>query len=196
MNLHNAYLAISAAAPSQYPFGVLPESALAGRSNVGKSSFVNRMLCRKSLARTSSSPGKTATLNFYNIDNTMHFVDLPGYGYAKTSHATREKWAAMINTYLERRENLVSTFLLVDARHKPTRDDLQMYSWVKYRHGSAVIIATKCDKIAKTRVGEHIDEIAKFLNTDENDIIIPFSAETGAGYDEAWSIIKRLISVE
>lgn len=194
MNLHNTSLTISAAKPSQYPYGVLPEIALAGRSNVGKSSFINKLVGRKNLARTSSSPGKTATLNFYNIDDTLYLVDLPGYGYAKVSHDTRERWAEMINTYLERRENLVSTFLLVDARHIPTQNDLQMYNWIKHKHGSAVIIATKCDKLAKTKVSGQIDEIAKFLKLTDDDLIVPFSAETGLGYDEGpWEAILSFL---
>jgi GTP-binding protein len=193
MNLHNASITISAAQPSQYPYGVLPEIALAGRSNVGKSSFINKLLGRKNLARTSSSPGKTATLNFYNIDDTFYFVDLPGYGYAKVSHETREKWADMINMYLERRENLTATFLLVDARHTPTQNDLQMFNWIRHRHGSAVVIATKCDKIAKTKLNGNIDEIFKFLKIGHKDLLIPFSAETGLGYDEAWQAITSLL---
>ncbi len=193
MNIHNATLAISAVRPVQYPAKTIPEIALAGRSNVGKSSFVNRLLNRTKLARTSSHPGKTATLNFYNIDETFFFVDLPGYGYAEVSKVEREKWADMINTYLETRPQLCAVFLLCDARHKPTRDDIAMYQWIKDRFGFAVVIATKCDKIAKTKLDSNIAAVYDTLGLDSDDILVPFSAEKGLGRETAWEIIEDLI---
>ena len=192
MNIHNVSLTISAVSPKQYPATAFPDIAFAGRSNVGKSSFINKMLNRKSLARTSSKPGKTATINFYNIDNTINFVDLPGYGYAKVSHDEKKKWATMIETYLATRESLCCTILLVDARHKPTADDITMLKYIRKRHGFAFVIATKCDKIAKTKLNEHLDEVYYTLNLTDDDILMPFSAETGLGVDDAWEAIKEI----
>ena len=131
MNVHSAEIVISAVSPAQYPDTQLPEIALAGRSNVGKSSFINTLINRKNLARTSSKPGKTQTLNFYLIENTVHFVDVPGYGYAKVSKTEREKWGKMIETYLASREQLRAVVSLVDLRHKPSEEDIQMYQFLK-----------------------------------------------------------------
>ncbi len=192
MNLHNADLAAVAVKREQYPKTQLPEIALAGRSNVGKSSFINKLLNRKSLARTSSAPGKTATLNFYLIDNSMYFVDLPGYGYAKVSPAERERWADMINTYLSERRQLCQTYLLLDARHKPSADDVSMYRWIRARHGYAVIIVTKLDKIKKSETEKNIALIKATLDTDENDKFVLFSAVSGAGKEEALKITEEL----
>lgn len=195
MNIHNASLTISAVSPSQYPATPFPDIAFAGRSNVGKSSFINRLLNRKSLARTSSKPGKTATINFYNIDNTVNFVDLPGYGYASVSKEEKIKWGKMIETYLNQRENLKVTALLVDARHKPTPDDIKMAQWILSRHGFLFVIATKCDKIAKTKLSDFLDEIYYTLNLTDDDILIPFSAETGMGCDDAWEAVRELCEI-
>ena len=192
MNIHNVSLSISAVSPKQYPDTKFPEIAFAGRSNVGKSSFINRLLNRKSLARTSSKPGKTATINFYNVDDSLHLVDLPGYGYAQVSKEEKKKWGTMIETYLSSREQLRCTALLVDARHKPTQDDINMLSWIRGAQGFALVFATKCDKIAKTKLSEHLDEIYYTLELGEDDIMIPFSAETGLGLDDAWEAIKEL----
>lgn len=196
MNIHNASLTISAVSPKQYPETLFPEIAFAGRSNVGKSSFINKLLNRKALARTSSRPGKTATINFYNIDNTIHFVDLPGYGYAQVSKEEKKKWGEMIDTYLHTRAHLSATVLLVDARHKPTRDDVIMCNWIRGRHGFVFVVATKCDKIAKTKLTEHLDEVYHTLGITENDIMIPFSAETGLGVEDAWTAITELCHLE
>jgi len=192
MNIHNVSLTISAVSPKQYPPTTFPDIAFAGRSNVGKSSFINKMLNRKSLARTSSKPGKTATINFYNIDNTINFVDLPGYGYAKVSHDEKKKWATMIETYLNTRETLCCTVLIVDARHKPTADDITMLKYIRKRHGFAFVVATKCDKIAKTKLNDHLDEVYYTLNLTDDDILMPFSAETGFGTEDAWEAIKEI----
>lgn len=196
MNIHNVNLTISAVSQKQYPDTTFPDIAFAGRSNVGKSSFINKMLNRKSLARTSSKPGKTATINFYNIDNTLNFVDLPGYGYAQVSKDEKKKWANMIETYLGTRETLAFTILLVDARHKPTADDVTMLNFIRERHNFAFVIATKCDKIAKTKLNGHLDEIYYSLNLTDDDILIPFSAETGFGVEESWEAIKELCNIE
>lgn len=196
MNIHNASLTISAVKESQYPQTSFPDIAFAGRSNVGKSSFINKLLNRKSLARTSSKPGKTATVNFYNIDNTINFVDLPGYGYAEVSKEEKAKWGQMIDTYLKTRETLKITALLVDARHKPTRDDITMANWIRNRHGFLFVIATKCDKIAKTKLSDALDEVYYTLDLTDEDILIPFSAETGMGAEDAWDAIKELCEIE
>ncbi len=196
MNIHNASLTVSAVSPRQYPETDFPDIAFAGRSNVGKSSFINRLLNRKSLARTSSKPGKTATINFYNIDDTINLVDLPGYGYAAVSRDEKKRWGNMIETYLNTRSQLMCTALLVDARHKPTADDLTMLNFIRRRHGFALVFATKCDKIAKTKLEEHLDLIYYTLNLTDEDIMIPFSAETGLGTSEAWEAIKEICSCE
>lgn len=192
MNIHNVSLTVSAVRPQQYPETIFPEIAFAGRSNVGKSSFINKMLNRNNLARTSSKPGKTATINFYNIDNTLNFVDLPGYGYAQVSKEEKKKWGNMIETYLNTRETLACTALLVDARHKPTENDIVMFNYIKKRHGFVFVVVTKCDKIAKTKLNDHLDEIYYTLNLSDEDIMIPFSAETGMGRDDAWEAIIEL----
>lgn len=193
MNYNNAEITISAVSPSQYPAGSLPEIALAGRSNVGKSSFINKFLNRKSLARTSSKPGKTATLNFYKIDDAFFFVDLPGYGYAEVSKAEREKWAKMINLYLTTRPQLKATFLILDARHKPTKDDIAMFDWIKARHGKVNMIITKLDKLKKSKIEESVELIKKTLNVSENDSCILFSAQNGTGVNEARSLVEELV---
>ncbi len=196
MNIHNASLTISAVSPKQYPDTSFPEIAFAGRSNVGKSSFINKLLNRKSLARTSSKPGKTATINFYNIDDCLYFVDLPGYGYAQVSKDEKKKWADMIETYLNSRRQLRCTALLVDARHKPTADDITMLNWVRETQGYALVFATKCDKLPKTKVNEHLDEVYYTLELGDNDILIPVSGETGLGIDDAWEAILELTGTE
>lgn len=190
MNLNNAKILISAVAPHQYPQNGLLDIALAGRSNVGKSSLINRLLGRKSLARVSSSPGKTATINFYQIDEAFNLVDLPGYGFAKVSKAEKVKWATMIETYLAKRENLVQVVQLVDMRHKPTKDDIMMFDWIKNSGFSPIVIATKKDKLKKSQMDGAIDLIKTTLNTD---YVIPFSSEKGDGYDEVWSFINSIL---
>lgn len=193
MNIQNASIKVSAVSSKQYPNDNLPEIAFAGRSNVGKSSFINKMLNRKKLARTSATPGKTAQINFYNIDDTMYFVDLPGYGYAAVSKQEKEKWGKMMEEYLNIRENLRHTFLLVDSRHKPTADDVQMAEWIRYNFGSLVVISTKLDKLKKSQIEGNLDTIRKTLKLTDEDILIPFSAEKGNGRDEAWELIEEII---
>ena len=195
MNIQNASIKVSAVSPRQYPIDNLPEIAFAGRSNVGKSSFINKMLNRKKLARTSATPGKTAQINFYNIDDTMYFVDLPGYGYAAVSKQEKEKWGKMMEEYLNTRENLRHTLLLVDSRHKPTADDVQMAEWIRYSFGSLVVISTKLDKLKKSQIEGNLDTIRKTLKLTDEDILIPFSAEKGNGRDEAWELIEEIIQI-
>lgn len=195
LNIHNASLTISAVQPRQYPATSVPEIALAGRSNVGKSSCINSLLNRNKLARTSSTPGKTATINFYDIDRQMFFVDLPGYGFAQVSRSEQEKWAKMINTYLETRGQLRGVLLLVDARHKPTAQDVMMYGWIKEQFGEAVVVATKCDKLGKTKIEEHMAVIRKTLEMTDVDTLIPFSGEKGTGKEALWEEISRLTGV-
>ena len=170
MNIQNASIKVSAVSPKQYPADNLPEIAFAGRSNVGKSSFINKMLNRKGLARTSATPGKTAQINFYNIDDHIYFVDLPGYGYAAVSKQEKKKWGLMMEEYLNTRENLRHTFLLVDSRHKPTADDVQMAEWIRYNFGSLIVIATKLDKLKKSQIEGNL-EVVK--NTDPRTLRTP-----------------------
>ncbi len=196
MNIHNASIAVSAVRPQQYPTASVPEVAFAGRSNVGKSSFINKILNRKKLARTSSSPGKTAQINFYNIDNAMHLVDLPGYGYAAVSKQEKQKWGKMIEEYLSVRPQLKYTLLLVDSRHKPTADDVGMAQWIRHNHGFLIAFATKTDKLSKKKLQENLQVIYETLDMDEEDILVPFSSETGEGKEDAWEIISQLCEIE
>ena len=195
LNIHNAALTISAVQPRQYPQTAMAEIALAGRSNVGKSSCINKLLNRNKLARTSATPGKTATINFYNIDDTLFIVDLPGYGFARVSRDEQEKWAKMINTYLETRAQLSGVLLLVDARHKPTAQDVMMYSWIRARFGKVTVVATKCDKLGVTKIPEHLEVIRKTLHLTEEDTLLPFSGEKGTGKEELWAEISRITGV-
>lgn len=162
---------------SQWPSENIEEIAFVGRSNVGKSSFINAFLGRKSLAKTSSTPGKTRTINFYNIDNKFRLVDLPGYGYAKVSKKEKEKWDKLINEYLHDRENLKEVFLLVDIRHEPTDLDRQMYDWIIESGFTGFIIATKYDKISKNQLQKHIKAIMKKLDIEDEGLIFAYSSE-------------------
>lgn len=190
MKVTSSEIIISAVKPDQYPDVTLPEFALAGRSNVGKSSFINKMLNRKGLARISSKPGKTQTLNFYLINEVLHFVDVPGYGYAKVSKKEREAWGKMIETYLTSREQLRAVLLIVDLRHPPTNDDVMMYDFLKHYEIPCIVIATKADKIPKGKWQKYLKVTKETLDLDPNDTIILFSSETGEGKDKAWSVIE------
>lgn len=167
-----------------------PEIAFAGKSNVGKSSLINSLLNRKSLAKTSSQPGKTQTINFYNINDIIYFVDLPGYGYAKTSAALRERWGKMVDRYLMKSKQLKMIFLLVDIRHEPSQNDKQMYEWIVYHGFEPVIIATKMDKINRSQISKHIKMIRESLGAGPDAKIFPFSSLTKQGRDEIWEHIK------
>jgi len=189
MKVTNAEFVISAVGPSGYPQDALPEIALAGRSNVGKSSLINKMINRKNLARTSSTPGKTQHLNYYRINNELYFVDLPGYGYAKVSKTQRQVWGAMIEKYLLERETLRLIILVIDLRHPPSKDDEMMYDWLKHYDSPVCIVATKADKIPRSRWQKHIKIIKEALVMRGGDKLIMFSSETGIGKDELWAHI-------
>ncbi|WP_342432498.1 ribosome biogenesis GTP-binding protein YihA/YsxC [Neobacillus sp. FSL H8-0543] len=190
MKVVSSDIVISAVRPAQYPETELPEFALAGRSNVGKSSFINKMLNRKGLARISSKPGKTQTLNFYLINEILHFVDVPGYGYAKVSKSERAAWGKMIETYITSREQLKAVVQIVDLRHPPTADDRMMYDFLKHYNIPCIIIATKADKIPKGKWQKYLKVTKEGLDVDPNDPIVLFSSETGEGKDKAWAIIN------
>lgn len=193
MHVSKAELVISAVGPKQYPNDSLPEVALAGRSNVGKSSFINKMINRKGLARTSSQPGKTQTLNFYAIDERFRFVDVPGYGYARVSKKDRARWGAMIEEYLTRRENVRVLFLLMDFRHEPTDSDKAMKDFAEEADIPYAIILTKIDKIKKSQWNKHLSMYKKALNLPTTDALFPFSAETGEGAEDIWDVIQMMI---
>ncbi|OCA91282.1 YihA family ribosome biogenesis GTP-binding protein [Bacillus sp. FJAT-27225] len=196
MKVTSADIVISAVKPEQYPDSALPEFALAGRSNVGKSSFINKMLNRKALARTSSKPGKTQTLNFFLINEMMYFVDVPGYGYAKVSKKEREAWGKMIETYITTREQLKAVVLITDLRHPPSNDDVMMYEFLKHYNIRCIIIATKADKIPKGKWQKHLKVTKETLDADPNDPIVLFSSETGLGKDTAWAVLKQYMNEE
>lgn len=194
--IQKAEIVISAVEEEQYPSLDLPEVAIAGRSNVGKSSMINSLLNRKKLARTSSKPGRTRTINFYNIEDELMFVDVPGYGYAKVSKGELEKWGNMMENYFSTRENLELAILIVDFRHKPTQQDVQMYEYLKYLDIPVLIAATKADKVKRGIHNRHMNQVMSTLNVFEGDIVIPFSAITGEGKDEIWSIILNDLGIE
>lgn len=178
---------------SRIPENKLPEIAFAGKSNVGKSSLINTLLERKSLARTSSQPGKTQTINFYNINDLMYLTDLPGYGYAKITVSEKEKWGEMIENYLHTSHQLKAVFLLIDIRHQPSENDRQMYDWMVYQGFSPIIIATKADKLKPAEIKDSLFVIRNILEVEEDTIVLPFSAVTGQGKDEIWALMEELI---
>jgi GTP-binding protein len=185
---------ISAVKPEQYPADALPEIALAGRSNVGKSSLINRLIQRKNLARTSGQPGKTQTLNYYRINEIMYFVDLPGYGFARVSLETRKQWGNMIETYLTGRETLQAVLHLVDLRHPPSSEDVMMSDWLHHYGIPTCTVATKADKIPKGKRAAHAKVIREKLQLGKEDPLYVFSAEEGLGKDELWGWIQRRLS--
>ncbi|WP_368503627.1 ribosome biogenesis GTP-binding protein YihA/YsxC [Alkalihalophilus sp. As8PL] len=189
MKVTKAELFTVAVKPEQYPNTPLPEIALAGRSNVGKSSFINKMINRKSLARTSQRPGKTQTLNFYAINEQLHFVDVPGYGFAKVSKKERDSWGEMIETFIQTREQLRAIVQLIDVRHKPSQEDKLMYKWLKHFDMPVILVATKCDKIPKGKWQKHLKVISQELEKHEDDPLLLFSSETGHGKEQAWKTI-------
>jgi len=178
---------------STLPENRLPEVAFAGKSNVGKSSLINALMNRKSLARTSSQPGKTQTINFYNINNQLYFVDLPGYGYARVSISEKEKWGKMIERYLHRSKQLKIIFLLIDIRHEPGANDKQMYQWILSQGFTPVIIATKLDKINRSQKDKHIKMLKNGLQVVPETMIIPFSAQTKQGREEIYALLDSLV---
>ncbi len=176
---------------SKLPENTLPEVAFAGKSNVGKSSLINGLMNRKSYARTSQQPGKTQTINFYNINEEIYFVDLPGYGYAKVSEAVKAKWGTMIERYLHTSEQLRLVFLLIDIRHEPSANDKHMYQWIVDQGFNPVIIATKLDKLKRSQVPKQVKQIRVGLNVTEGTPIVPFSAVSKQGRDEIWNLIEQ-----
>ena len=195
MNIHNVSLTTSAVSEKQYPKMNIPEIAFVGRSNVGKSSLINKLLNRKSLARVSQTPGKTVTINFYNVDDTVHLVDLPGYGYAQRSQSEIQKWGNMIENYLRDREELIKTVLLVDARHAPSKDDLTMIDWIKaYDDSGVIVVATKVDKLKKSEIEPNLTMICEKLGLDENDVLVPFSIKDDEGKISVWDMINMMLA--
>lgn len=194
MNIHKADITISAVSPKQYPNTDIPEFAFAGRSNVGKSSLINKLLNRKSLARVSATPGKTVTINFYDVDSTIFLVDLPGYGYANRSKDEIKKWGRMIEDYLNNREQIYQVFLLVDSRHKPNDNDKMMLEWIRACQESAIVIATKTDKLSKKQLELNLEMIYNELNLTQDDILVPFSVKNDEGKITVWDIINLLRS--
>ena len=181
---------------SKLPENTLPEVAFAGKSNVGKSSLINALMNRKSLARTSAQPGKTQTINFYNINDAMYLVDLPGYGYAKVAESEKAKWGKMIEKYLHRSKVLQAVFLLVDIRHEPSANDKQMYEWIMANGYHPIVIATKLDKINRSQVAKQVKIVKQGLGVDKDTIVIPFSAEPKQGREEIYDLIDQLIQQE
>ena len=189
MKIRTAEITMSAVNRSQYPGEGIPEIALAGRSNVGKSSVINGLLSRKNFARTSSTPGKTRTINLYLINEEFYFVDLPGYGYAKVAKTEKEKWGAIMEMYLSDRRELCAIFLLVDCRHEPTADDKMMYEWIKHFGYNCVVVATKADKISRGQYQKHTSIIRKKLEMAKEDKIILTSSSSNVGMKALWDEI-------
>lgn len=191
MIIKNAALETVCGITSKLPENQLPEVAFAGKSNVGKSSLINCLLNRKSLARTSGQPGKTQTINFYNVNKELYIVDLPGYGYAKVSREVSAKWGPMIENYLHTSRQLKLVFLLIDLRHEPTANDVQMYRWILSNGFSPVIVATKADKIKRSQIQKQLKILKNTLKVIEGVPIIPFSSVTKAGREEIWELIEE-----
>ena len=192
MNVTKAELIITAGKASQSKTSGLLEIAFAGKSNVGKSSLLNAMLNRKALARTSSQPGKTQTINFYGVQDQIIFVDLPGYGYAKVSKEERERWGRLIEGYLEKRAELQKVILLIDIRHEVGKNDKMMYDWIKHYHNEVIVVATKADKIKRSQLQKQLSVIRKGLELTAQDKLIAFSSETKQGRDELWELIEKV----
>lgn len=177
---------------SALPENTRPEFAFAGKSNVGKSSLINALMNRKSYARTSSQPGKTQTINFYNINGELYYVDLPGYGYAKVAQEVKAKWGRMIENYLKKSPMLKCVFLLIDIRHEPSDNDKTMYDWIVYNGYQPVIIATKLDKIKRSQIQKHLKILRTGLGVGADVVMIPFSAESKQGREEIWNLIDEI----
>ena len=195
MIINKAELEAVAVKPSQYPPEDLAEIAFAGRSNVGKSSLLNLLVNRKKLAYVSSTPGKTRTINFYRINDNFRIVDLPGYGYAKISKKVSEQWGEMIEGYLKMRPNIIKVIKLIDIRHEPSKQDVQMYSYLKNYDLDGVVVATKADKISKSALQKHISVIRKKLSMSVEDIVIPVSSLKKQGHDELLSVMEEMLNM-
>lgn len=196
MVIKNVNLETVCGITSEFPDNPHYEVAFAGKSNVGKSSLINALVNRKALARTSSQPGKTQTINFYNINDAMYLVDLPGYGYANANVEIKAKWGKMIERYLHTSTKLKAVFLLIDIRHQPSDNDCLMYDWMVEQGFAPIIIATKMDKISRGAVPKHMKIIADTLNVEEDTIMIPFSSETKQGREDIWELIDSLVLPE
>ena len=196
MNVNNVSLEAVAVKKEQYPQTGMPEVAFAGKSNVGKSSLINCMINRKALARTSQNPGKTRTINFYNVEDKLYFVDLPGYGYAKAPKSEQQKWGKMIEGYLLKREELKAIIMLVDIRHEPGENDLMMYDWLKHYGHNIIIVATKSDKLKRSQLDKHKKMLKNAFGLEKDEILLPFSSETRSGREELWEIIERVCGIE
>lgn len=192
MIIKNVSLDIVCGITSKLPGTGRPEVAFAGKSNVGKSSLINGLMNRKALARTSAQPGKTQTINFYNVNECIYLVDLPGYGYAKVAQSEKEKWGKMIENYLHTSQNLKAVFLLIDIRHEPSANDKIMYDWILHNGYEPIIIATKLDKLKRSQVQKNLKLIREGLKLRPGTVLIPFSAETKQGRDEIWALIDEL----
>lgn len=193
MNIKNVNLETVCGITSRLPENTLPEIAFAGKSNVGKSSLINALLCRKSLARTSSQPGKTQTINFYNVNDVLYLVDLPGYGYAKVAQEIREKWGKLIERYLHGSKQLKAVFLLIDIRHEPSENDRRMYEWIVWNGYDPIIIATKLDKIKRSQIQKQLKILRTGLNVKPGTRILPFSALTKQGREEIWVVMEEFL---
>ncbi len=181
---------------SALPVNTLPEVAFAGKSNVGKSSLINTLMQRKNLARMSAQPGKTQTINFYNINDALYLVDLPGYGYAKAPESEQVKWGRMIEKYLYESEMLRAVFLLVDIRHAPSENDRQMYDWIDYMGYQTIVIATKADKVKRSQLKKHLDVIRGGLECTDETILIPFSSKTKQGLEDLYDLMEQVVENE
>ena len=179
---------------SNLPQSAHPEVAFAGKSNVGKSSLINVLMNRKSLARTSAQPGKTQTINFYNVNDELYLVDLPGYGYARANEEIKAKWGKMIERYLHGSKQLKQVFLLIDIRHEPSKDDRLMYDWIVNQGYAPIIIATKLDKINRSQIAKQVKMIREVLGTPKETVVIPFSAQTRQGRDEIYQILDDILN--
>lgn len=193
MVIKNVSLETVIGVTSKVPANAMPEIAFAGKSNVGKSSLINALMNRKSLARTSSQPGKTQTINFYNINNMLYFVDLPGYGYTKANVKEKEKWGKMVEKYLRQSKVLKAVFLLIDIRHDPSANDKMMYEWICANGFKPIIIATKSDKLNRNELPKHVKAVRDGLGLGKDAVVIPFSAQTKQGRDEIYGIIDGII---
>ena len=196
MLVKKAELKAVAVKKNQYPEDTLPEVAFAGRSNVGKSSLLNTLTNRKNLARVSGTPGKTRTINFFQINDAFRIVDLPGYGYAKLSKSATADWGTMMETYLANRENLRLVIQLVDIRHEPTAQDVQMYQWLQHYGLDGVVVATKADKISRNQLRTQMNLIRKTLGMSQDDIVLPVSSLKKTGYEDLWNVIEQIVSDE
>lgn len=193
MVIKNVSLETVCGITSKIPDNLLPEVAFAGKSNVGKSSLINALMNRKSLARTSSQPGKTQTINFYNINNELYFVDLPGYGYTRANEEVKAKWGKMVENYLHRSKRLKAVFLLIDIRHAPGSNDCIMYDWIKKQGYQPMIIATKLDKIKRSQLTKQVNLIKSTLKAGDDTFVIPFSAESKQGRDEIYTVLDKFL---